>query len=91
MTLSCSQLLHAYSCRSETHSFFSSEKLPSNRLLNLAIVGSLVVQAGTLIIPGMRGLLGLSPLTAFEGLLVGGASFLPLLINESTKSTGKKQ
>ena len=90
MTLSCSQLLHAYSCRSESHSIFSSEKLPSNRLLNLAIVGSLAVQAGTLIIPGMRGLLGLSPLTLFDGLLVGGASVLPLLINESTKSTGKK-
>jgi Ca2+-transporting ATPase len=90
MTLSCSQLLHAYSCRSESHSLFSSEKLPSNRLLNLAIVGSLVVQAGTLIIPGMRGLLGLRPLTPFEGLLVGGASFLPLLINESTKAPGKK-
>ena len=90
MTLSCSQLLHAYSCRSESHSLFSGEKLPSNRLLNLAIAGSLAVQAGTLIIPGMRGLLGLSPLTLFDGLLVGGASVLPLLINESTKSTGKK-
>jgi Ca2+-transporting ATPase len=90
MTLSCSQLLHAYSCRSESHSIFSSEKLPSNRLLNLAIAGSLIVQAGTLIIPGMRGLLGLSTLTPFEGLLVGGASFLPLLINESTKAPGKK-
>jgi Ca2+-transporting ATPase len=91
MTLSCSQLLHAYSCRSETHTLFSSEKLPSNRLLNLAVVGSLAVQAGTLIIPGMRGLLGLRPLSLFDSLLVGGASFLPLLINESTKSTGKKQ
>jgi P-type Ca2+ transporter type 2C len=90
MTLSCSQLLHAYSCRSETHSLFSSEKLPPNRLLNLAIAGSLVVQAGTLIIPGMRGLLGLSTLTLFDSLLAGGASVLPLMINESTKSTGKK-
>lgn len=90
MTLSYSQLLHAYSCRSESPALFGPHKLPANRLLNWSIAGSIAVQTGLFFFPGMRSFLGLSPLTLFEGFLVGGASLVPLLINETTKSTGER-
>ena len=38
-SLTTGQLLHAISCRSETHSIFSSEKLPANRYLTLGTGG----------------------------------------------------
>jgi Ca2+-transporting ATPase len=53
------QLLHAWSCRSEQHGAFTGEALPPNRYLDAAVVGSLGLQAALLLIPGLRGMLGL--------------------------------
>ncbi|MCI0530039.1 MAG: cation-translocating P-type ATPase, partial [Nitrospira sp.] len=39
-SLTTGQLLHAISCRSETHSIFDKEKLPSNKYLTIALGGS---------------------------------------------------
>ena len=60
-SLTTGQLLHAISCRSETHSIFSSEKLPPNQYLTLALGGSLFLQMLTMVVPGLRSILGLSP------------------------------
>jgi Ca2+-transporting ATPase len=90
MTLSYSQLLHAYSCRSQTHSIFGSMERQPNRLLNWSIAGSLALQAGISFIPSMRSFLGIGPLSLFDHLLVGSAGVLPFLINETTKSEKKK-
>jgi len=84
-SLTTGQLLHAISCRSETHSIFSSRKLPPNRYLTLAVGGSLAVQFLTLAVPGLRSLLGLAPVGLLDGLVISGSALLPLVVNEATK------
>jgi Ca2+-transporting ATPase len=85
MSLTVGQLLHALSCRSENQSVFSSERRPRNRYLNGALAGSLALQVLAMAIPGLRGLLGMTPVGAVDGLVIGGSALLPLLVNESTK------
>ncbi|MFZ0052822.1 MAG: HAD-IC family P-type ATPase [Desulfobaccales bacterium] len=84
-SLTTGQLLHAISCRSETHGIFSSRKLPPNRYLTLAVGGSLAVQFLTLAVPGLRSLLGLAPVGLLDGLVISGSALLPLVVNEATK------
>ncbi len=88
MSLSIGQLLHAISCRSEKHNIFEREKMPSNRYLNIAIGGSLGLQLIAMAIPGLRNLLGITPISLSDGIVVGGSALLPLLVNEGTKRTG---
>jgi Ca2+-transporting ATPase len=87
MTLTTSQLLHAISCRSEKLSIFDKERLPSNRYLNAALGGSLALQALTIAVPGLRGLLGTTTINLTDALVIGGSALLPLVVNESTKKT----
>jgi Ca2+-transporting ATPase len=84
-SLTSGQLLHAISCRSERHSIFSAEKLPPNRYLTLALGGSLAIQFLTMVVPGLRGLLGLAPVGLLDGLVVSATALLPLVVNEATK------
>ncbi len=88
-SLTLAQLLHAISCRSDRHSVFGKEKLPSNRYLNWALGGSLAIQLLTIVVPGLRGLLGLTPLGLADAVVVGASSLAPLLINEARKDTPK--
>lgn len=69
--LTTGQLLHAYSCRSESTSLFHSGQRPANPYLNRAVGGSLLLQELTMLIPGLRSLLGLTPLGLLDGLVVG--------------------
>ncbi len=84
-TLTTSQVLHALGCRSEKHRIFGTTQSPPNKFLNVAILGSLALQLATQLLPGLRNLLGLTPLTALDGLVVGVASVVPLLVTEATK------
>jgi Ca2+-transporting ATPase len=84
-SLTTSQILHAISCRSEQRSIFDVEKSPPNNYLNLALIGSLGLQLATQLIPGLRTLLGITPVSALDTLVIGVASLAPLLINEATK------
>ena len=86
MSLTTGQLLHAVSCRSEKHSIFDKEKLPPNKYLNIALTGSLCLQAIAFAVPGLRGLLGITPINILDGIVIGGSAVLPLLINEGTKT-----
>jgi|WetSurMetagenome_2_1015567.scaffolds.fasta_scaffold00042_31 P-type Ca2+ transporter type 2C len=85
MSLTIGQLLHAYSCRSETHAMFDKEALPPNPYLNSAIAGSLGLQTLAMLIPGLRSLLGITPISLLDALVIGGSSVAPLLVNEATK------
>lgn len=85
-SLTTAQILHAITCRSEKRSIFDTEKSPPNRYLNLAVVGSLGLQLASQFVPTLRNLLGITPITVSDGLVVGAASVLPLLINEATKN-----
>ena len=61
------------------------EKLPPNPYLTMALGGSLAVQFLTMVVPGLRSLLGLAPVGLLDGLVISGSALLPLLVNEATK------
>ena len=44
------------------------------------------VQLCAMFIPGVRSILGLAPVGLLDGMVIGGAALLPLLVNESTKT-----
>jgi Ca2+-transporting ATPase len=90
-SLTVAQLLHSLSCRSERISFFSPEKLPPNPYLHLALGGSLLLQALAMLVPGLRGLLGITPIGLLDGAVIGGSAVLPLLVNEATKEERKRR
>jgi Ca2+-transporting ATPase len=85
-TLTIGQLLNALTARSEHHSVLSEPALPSNPYLTAALLGSFGLQALTFFIPGLRNLLGLTSLTLIDSVVIGGATVLPFLVNEVTKS-----
>ena len=89
-SLTLGQLLHAYSCRSETHSIFDKGNLPPNPYLNAAIAGSMGLQVLAMVVPGLRTLLGITPIGFIDWLVVGGSAVLPLIVNEATKHGNKK-
>jgi len=85
MSLCTGQLLHAISCRSETHSIFDSDRLASNKNLTVALAGSLGIQTATMFVPSLRQFLGLSPLGPLDAVIAVGSAVVPLIINEATK------
>lgn len=80
-------LLHAISHRSETHSIFDAERLAPNNYLTVALTGSLGLQSLTLLVPGLRSFLGMSPLNPLDLAISIGTAVAPLLINEATKKS----
>ncbi len=84
-TLTTTQILHALSCRSKSHSVFQKSDRPANHYLNVAVVGSLAMQGLTLLVPGLRGLLGLTPVSFVDIAVMGVSSTLPFIINETRK------
>jgi magnesium-transporting ATPase (P-type) len=89
-SLTIGQLLHAISCRSETHRVLSAEPLSPNRYLNLALLGSFTVKVLALVVPGLRSLLGIAPIDLLDSLVIGGSALFPLVVNEASKSLGAK-
>ena len=85
-SLTIGQLLHALSCRSERHSLFEKNSLPSNRYLNMALGGSLALQLMTMVVPALRNFLGVAPLNLMDAAVIGGSALLPLAVNEITKN-----
>ncbi len=85
LSLTLGQLIHAVSCRSEHHTIFDPEPLPSNKYLNVALGGSFALQALALFVPGLRSLLGIGSIGIMDSLVVGGTAVLPLVVNEMTK------
>ncbi|MGF1615021.1 MAG: HAD-IC family P-type ATPase [Gammaproteobacteria bacterium] len=85
MTLTLGQLLHALSCRSETHHLFSKDRLPANPYLDIGLTGSIVAQLLTVLVPGLRQLLGTTPLAVSDGLVVAAGAVAPLVVNEAIK------
>lgn len=90
-TLTTAQLLHAMSCRSQQHSIFEFRQRPRNPKLELALGGSLAAQVLANLVPRLRGLLGLTPLTLADILVILAGAVLPLLVNEGIKAYGIAQ
>lgn len=95
MSLTSGQLLHAVSCRPEKHSIFDKLKagghspLQPNKYLTIALAGSFATQFLTLFVPGLRNLLGITPISVLDGFVIGGGTFLSFVINEKTKIRGE--
>jgi Ca2+-transporting ATPase len=86
LSLTIGQLLHALSCRSQTRTIFESGGQAPNRYLTAALLGTFALQGIALVVPGLRGLLGLSRIGMLDSLAVAGGAVFPLLTNEAIKS-----
>jgi Ca2+-transporting ATPase len=86
MSLASGQLLHAVSCRSEKFSIFDKNKLPPNKYLNIALGGTFFLQALAMTIPGIRSLLGITPIGVLDGIIAGASALLPFVVNETSKN-----
>ncbi len=84
-TLTLSQLLHAYSCRSETRPARHAEKPPANPYLNWAMAGSLALQALTMLLPPLRNFMGLARPGLADLAVIGVTSVLPYAVSTCTK------
>ena len=85
MSLTMAQLLHAYSCRSDHIGIFSREALRNNRYLDVAVGGTAALQWATVLVPGVRSLLGNTPVGPLDVAVIGAGSVLPFFLNEATK------
>ncbi|HYB90874.1 MAG TPA: HAD-IC family P-type ATPase, partial [Candidatus Binataceae bacterium] len=90
-SLASGQLLHAASCRSETHSVFDTTSLPHNPYLTIALAASFGAQALTFAVPQLRSLLGIAPITLTDAGVIGASILLPFAINEATKGKGGRE
>jgi Ca2+-transporting ATPase len=86
--LAATQLLHAFSARSETHTVFHTDPLPPNRFLKASVFGALGALVAGQLIPGLRGLLGTTPVGVIDYLVCGVAATGTLAANEIIKSAG---
>ena len=84
-TIVAGQMLHAWSCRSDTHGLFSGGKLPPNPYLKWALGGTVGLQAAALTVPALRSLLGTTPLGALDLSVVLAGAVGPFLLNEAVK------
>jgi Ca2+-transporting ATPase len=85
LSLTTAQILHAFTCRSEKPTLFAATRMPRNGYLDMAVGGTLSLQAAALLFPPLRTLLGIVPLGLADYLVVGGAAVAPLLVNERVK------
>ena len=85
MSLTIGQILHTWSCRSETHNIFDRQALPRNPYVEGAIALSLGLQVLPMAIPPLRNLLQLAILDPMDWSVVLSTALLALVINESTK------
>ena len=88
MSLITAQLLHAISCRSDRPVLFGSGPLAPNPILRNALIGSFALQALGVLVPPLRRLLGLVPLTGSDWAVTAAAGVAPLLLNELAKGAG---
>ena len=89
-SLTVAQLLHAFSCRSESRKPPWGEKRAHNRYLELAVDGSLALQALTIVLPPLRQFLGLTALGVADVAVIAGSALLSLAANELRKPSGVK-
>jgi Ca2+-transporting ATPase len=80
--LTCGQLLHSLSCRSESRGLSSEIGRPANKTLYGAVGATLLLQAGVQLFPLSRRILGLSPLGAGDLLRIGAIALGSSLAND---------
>lgn len=89
-SLTCAQLLHALSARSERHGLFDPGHLARNPWLPATLVGSFALQGLATFVPPLRSLLGTAPLGAGDWLRTAIAAVGPFVANEAIKALREK-
>lgn len=84
-TLMFAQLLHAFSARSESHGIFDRTHVDMNRWLPIAVGGTALVQMIVSLVPPLRAMLGVVPLSARDWGRVALGAVVPFLVNEAAK------
>jgi Ca2+-transporting ATPase len=84
-TLTLNELAHALSSRSKYRNVFGGQKLPPNKHLTKAIVGTAALQAVVSYLPLTRRLLGTTPISLADLAVIAAGVIGPLIINEATK------
>ena len=84
-SLTLSQLLHAYSCRSSHRRAAQENGRPSNPWLHAAVGGSIGLHLLTMCIPGLRSFLNLTPLRLSDFGVIAGSTLASFGMNELFK------
>ncbi|ACL60560.1 cation-translocating P-type ATPase [Methylobacterium nodulans] len=84
-SLTCAQLLHALTCRSGAG---HRTPLSRNPVLGRILAGSFLAQGAALLVPGLRGLLGVGPIGALDGLVMLAGGVGPFLAAKALSSSG---
>ena len=83
-TLVFCELTRAFAVRSERSSIFKIGVF-SNKAMNKAFLGSLVLQLGVLFIPFMKDIFKIHDLTGLQWIVVFGLAIMPLVVSEIAK------
>jgi P-type Ca2+ transporter type 2C len=89
-SLMAAQLLHGLSARSERHGIFDSESMPPNPYLSEAIGAGLGVLVLSLLVPGLRRVLGTAPIGVSDAIVCSAAAGLSLLTIEAMKGVWRE-
>jgi Ca2+-transporting ATPase len=89
IVLSCSQLFHAFNCRSMTESLFKIGILTNKKLI-LATAASFLVQMLVVYVPLLQKIFRTEPLGGFDWLLVVAISSFPLWAMEIVKKINQR-
>ncbi len=81
LSLVMAQLLHAETCRPEAQ----DARRPPNPALSGILLGSAALQVAALLLPGVRGILGVAPLGAVDVAVTLLGGVLPWWVNEGLK------
>jgi Ca2+-transporting ATPase len=90
-TLTLNELAHALSSRSKYKNVFGGQKLPPNKHLTKAIVGTAALQGVVSYLPITRKLLGTTPMGLMDLAVIAAGVIGPLIINEATKPSYKPE
>jgi Ca2+-transporting ATPase len=86
-SLVTAQLLHALVCRSDGGQVAAkARRRPPNRALTGALAAAAAIQGAGLLVPGLRGLLGVAPLGPLDAAITLGTGVLPYLVNNALRS-----
>ncbi|MEY4577754.1 MAG: hypothetical protein RL701_2457, partial [Pseudomonadota bacterium] len=85
LTLTCTQMLHTLSARSDAHSIFDSKHIETNKYIPMAMAGGLGLTLLTQFTPA-RGLLGSAPIALRDWAVVAACAVAPFLAIELQKT-----
>lgn len=80
-SLSAAKVLHALTCRPWSPHLPQTSQGTANPHLAIALVATLIAQAGTILIPGLRRVLNIAPLTPADLVVAGLTAWTTRLIN----------